>query len=123
MVVRFYAYAQRSSSTGGTLSNPGGTWTTRLNLVSNIAAFNCGLVVADRISGTDNQTITSDVAGAFMVVDVALTAAVTTSQGMRPARVHPGKGPGFARFLQSQARSFDRPIANPVYGDQLLPYS
>lgn len=80
MVVRFYTWAMRGSSTGATLTNPGGTWSTRLNLMTNASGtFNVGIVVADKIAGTDNQTVTSNVAGAFMVVDVALVAAVAAS--------------------------------------------
>lgn len=93
MVVRFYAYAQRASSTGGTLSNPGGTWTTRLNLMSNLGSFNCGIVVADKIAGTDDQTVNSNTAGAFMVVDVDLVAAASSVAppypGLLTARLRP----------------------------------
>lgn len=83
MVVRIYCWADNGTGAGSTLTNPGGTWTTRLNLVTQqggdaTGLFNCGFVAADKIAGTDNQTVTSSVTGAFFVVDVAITASAAS---------------------------------------------
>jgi len=123
MVVRCYCWSPDVSGSGESLTNPGGTWTTRLNLITNWTNdgthFNGAIVIADKISGTDTQNITSSVTGAWFVVDVALTPIII---GSKAVRIHPGRGPGTARFRQ-RAMSTALPVANPMYGDQLLPYS
>jgi hypothetical protein len=86
MVVRFWGTAQNSGATGGSMTNPGGTWNTRLNLYTNVgsSAFNGGIVIADKINGTDSQTITCSPSSGWMVVDVVLkvAAAVNTDKFM-----------------------------------------
>ena len=123
MVVRFYAWAQNNNATGATCSSPGGTWATRANLVTAAASgqFQDALVVADKIAGTDNQTITANSVGGWLVIDVPIKAAIALSRGITPVRAHPGRGPTNARFLQT-ARSTEptRPSGN--YADQFLPH-
>jgi hypothetical protein len=86
MVVRFYCWSEDSASTGATMTNPGGTWTTRLNLVTNNSSnFNGGLVIADKIAGTDNQTVsTNSKSGGWLVVDVAIKPAATATDKFMP---------------------------------------
>lgn len=77
LVVRCYTWSQSNASTGMSLSNPGGTWTTRLNLVTNSSTFNCGMVIADKLAGTDNQTVTAsgtNATGSWLVSDIAIEA-------------------------------------------------
>lgn len=82
LVVRFYVWGQRASVATDTITNPGGTWTTRLNQVTaNAAGFNSGIVVADKVAGTDNQTLTATQTGGWLVVDVDMIAAAATSVG------------------------------------------
>jgi len=74
-VVRFYMWAADSSGTGITLGNPGGTWVSRKNQITNVASsLQAGNVTADKQAGIDSQTITSSVSGAFSVVQVVLVA-------------------------------------------------
>lgn len=78
LVVRFYTFAQNTAATGLTMTNPGGTWTTRGNLVSvgTSSIFANGLVFADKVAGTDNQTVsTNSQTGSWMVIDIDLKAA------------------------------------------------
>lgn len=75
LVVRCYCWSQSTASTSMALSNPGGTWATRLNLVTNSSTFNCGMVLADKLAGTDNQTVTasgSNATGSWLVADIAI---------------------------------------------------
>jgi hypothetical protein len=94
LVVRCYLYGSSNSGTGGTLSNPGGTWATRLNIVGQTSGgtWNAGLVIADKVSGTDNQTVTSSPLGGWMIADVTITAPATLSPpypGLLVSRLRP----------------------------------
>lgn len=91
LVVRFYTFAQNGlTATGLTMTNPGGTWTTRGNLVSvgTTSIFANGLVFADKVAGTDNQTVsTNSQTGAWMVIDVDLKMAAIQAPLTNRARL------------------------------------
>jgi hypothetical protein len=73
LVVRCYGWAQNTSSTGTTITNPGGTWVTRKNFASSVSGeFNAGIVFADKTDGLDNQVITASNSGGWGVVDIEL---------------------------------------------------
>jgi len=77
MVVRFFLWAENTGSPGSSFTAPGGGWTTRANIITNITSgtlFNCGIVVQDKLAGTDDQTCTCSAAGAWIVVDIVITA-------------------------------------------------
>jgi hypothetical protein len=73
LVVRCYGWAQNTSSTGTTITNPGGTWVTRKNFASSVSGqFNAGIVFAEKVNGLDTQVITASNAGAWGVIDVEI---------------------------------------------------
>lgn len=73
MVVRCYGWAQNTSSTGTTITNPGGTWVTRKNFASSVSGeFNAGIVFAEKVNGLDNQVITASNSGGWGVIDVEI---------------------------------------------------
>lgn len=90
MVVRMYGWALDSSGAGAAATVPtsAGTagWSTRLNNFTNVgSSFNCGLVVLDKVNGTDNVTVTA-VSSGWMVGDAAIKAAPTSSA--RPTNIN-----------------------------------
>lgn len=79
-VIRFYCWGADSSTGSPTLTNPGGTWTTRKNQITAVATdLQAGCVAADKQAGVDSQTITSSTTGAFAVTSVILVAAAAAA--------------------------------------------
>lgn len=100
---------------GGTGSTTGGTagYTVQLDANNNPFIYNTNVSTAQ--SPTSVQTSsTSDAMGVLIF-------AVDPAPGRVATSMHPGRGPGFSRFIQTRA-STAPPVANPAYGDQFLPY-
>jgi len=80
LVVRFYIFIGASNSTTlSTSTNPGGTWTNRMNVrTTNSGYENTAISANEKLQGTDDQTCTSGQSGTWGVVDISLlgTAAV-----------------------------------------------
>lgn len=82
LTVRLYCWAMTTTGTHPTITNPGGTWTTELNLITAIASGgqNVGIVVADKIAGTDNQTLTASAAVYWFVADLVIKAGASATK-------------------------------------------
>jgi len=78
MVARFFLWAEDANGTGRSFTPPGSGWNTRMNALTNVSSgtlFNCGIVMQDKVNGTDNQTCTCSATGGWIVIDVAIAAA------------------------------------------------
>jgi hypothetical protein len=89
MVVRCYGWCQNTSSTGTTITNPGGTWVTRKNFASSVSGqFNAGIVFAEKVNGLDNQVITASNSGAWGVIDIEIKTGAGGSPGPIGKLIH-----------------------------------
>jgi len=80
LVVRFYFCSVNNASTYSAITSPGGTWALLQKQFTNTGSdFNCGIVVASKTAGTDNQTLTATASGSntsgWVVIDVAVVGA------------------------------------------------
>lgn len=83
LVVRIYVAVATANHAGSAASSaPGGTWVTRLNLITEGTAFPAAIVIADKTQGTDTQTVTASNSSGWMVTDISLVA------GVAPPTVH-----------------------------------